>query len=410
MGNNYCGRGCLNDQVPSPLLLLLQCADKPLNEEISQCVHRWLKVECASTQSALENALQRDEHGRDNATPSRSTRDSRSNAPTPMREISKGRDSQKKRPRHGEEDGAAKDSEQQSSFAGKQLSSATQRRKQCSLFGHDASGDEAKNVETADVGRAGSQDRVNPEPPDFVDLESTPSAAETNIPLFGGSLAGAKQQSIICEEVTTDEIQALKTSGRFVSSRVLDFYIALLKQDRTIVRGPAVAIFDAAQSQTWRLARGTPATMLDDSMKKKILTFQSLARTNKMLMFPGCVRNHFVTVVIDVESSRILWFDSLNGYTNEDFLHPVREFLWYAFEEEFKIARLECPQQAEKSNDCAVFVLSFLRSLLESAGRTHVSEHGPLTEGNERQRLQRGKTLRERFAEEIIQKKLRAWK
>lgn len=203
------------------------------------------------------------------------------------------------------------------------------------------------------------------------------------------------------------DLEALVTPRSFISSFVINWYVNMLK----VEAHQDVQLFTTDDFSEYS------SEPQKERQSDEFDRFWRKAADKKYLVLPAHLedRKHFVTVLVDTSNRAVTVYDSLFTRAHHTRLSRFRRFLNRAYRQEetpyfsCRWADLNTPQQADGSNDCAGFVMSFIRSLQKSGGRTIISRDGACVLFDKDARTELGLNMRERFREEIESKKLLEW-
>jgi hypothetical protein len=201
------------------------------------------------------------------------------------------------------------------------------------------------------------------------------------------------------------DLDRLSTPKAFVVSFVINWYVKMLQAEAH----QDVLLFTTDDFREYASEKEKDPDDLE--------RFRLKAANKKFLVFPAFLedRKHFVTVLVNVPESKVIVFDSLLGCATVSDFFWFRRFLKQAYRHEnmyvsfSSIVDKNAPQQAPGSNDCAVFVMSFMRTLQKSGGKKIISPDGARQLYDEHAKTELGLFLRQRFKREIESKKLQEW-
>ena len=196
-------------------------------------------------------------------------------------------------------------------------------------------------------------------------------------------------------------------------NKLLEMLQGLKTRGNRVTVIPLPVFQTVASSETWSRV----SQQEDDNLVRivQLAKRKSKFPPSGLCLFPSFVQaGHYVLVTADIDSGDVKIYDSLQG--NGPTAEQMSRILFYlaniSERTEWNDPTFEpTPQQAWKSWDCAICMLSFIRSLIVSNGESILSTVDGFStlQSAERANRRTGRELRERFHREITQGFLEEW-
>lgn len=207
------------------------------------------------------------------------------------------------------------------------------------------------------------------------------------------------------KDLQNDLVQ-MKLFGNFISDLPLWEMLDLLKP--YIPQSLSVMPLMRFQQVTFTILTSTPSDVKTNQLMEYVKRDASKISGKHQILFPAFINsNHFVLYVVDPKNATITLYNSMV----ECAVHPdvCEQFVKYLQklipQKKWIQCQGACSRQIDGSNDCAIYMISFIRSLIVSNGSTVESTHGPQTKWSKTSSI----ALRKRFADEIKTGELLVW-
>lgn len=205
-------------------------------------------------------------------------------------------------------------------------------------------------------------------------------------------------------------LKEMRTYGSYISDTPLWCMMDLLKQ----YIPPTMQVMPLMRFQqvTFTVLRGHPQD-IDPQRRQQFVRVDAQKVAGKtIIVFPAFINtDHYVLYVADTRTGIVALYNSKESCKVAEQVQAL--FLEYLQllvpTRKWAASSSKCCQQLDESNDCAIYMISFIRSLIISRGTTIDSSDGPQAKESASLAKKRSIALRRRFAEEIDSKTLRVW-